>query len=162
MSINLSVWQCHAVQMSVYVYVFWCIFLCTCVSMWFCVCTWIIVFCVFVSVWLFWCIFCLSVSLYSHMCVWACMCHSTCSEVCLRFIVAVMEHSDQSYLGRKGFLQFHNTVHHQRDSRQEVKQERWGLIFRACTACFTYTTQDHLLSDSTAQSRLGSLTYIKN
>lgn len=46
--------------------------------------------------------------------------------------------------GEKGLLQFHITVHHQRTSRQELKQKRCGggetllngLIFMAWPACF--------------------------
>lgn len=69
------------------------------------VCVWCVCGCV---VWSVVCRGCVEVvcvcNTYVYVCVWACMCHSTCSEVCLRFIVAVMEHSDQSYLGRKGFI----------------------------------------------------------
>jgi hypothetical protein len=54
-----------------------------------------------------------------------------------------------------------------RNSRQKLKQRpcrniAYWLAHHDLLSLLSYTTQDHLLSDSTAQSRLGSLTYIKN
>lgn len=65
-------------------------------------------------------------------------------------------------VGEKGLfgLDFHIPVHHQRKSRQELKQGRNleagadAMRSAACSACFLYRTQDHQPRDGTTHKWL--------